>query len=92
MFSRQLFRSRRFWITAAALLIVILTVAVALNRRYTPARQIIAFSDFLQEADGGRIASVVANGDHLDITRKDGTLAETTTSANYVTTNIAELR
>ena len=39
----------------------------------------------------GRL-SVVANGDHLDITRKDGTVAETTTSANYVTANIAELR
>jgi cell division protease FtsH len=92
VFSRQLFRSRRFWISAAALLVIILSVTVVLSRRQAAVRQTIAFSDFLQEADAGRIAAVVANGDHLDITRNDGSLAETTTSANYVTANIAELR
>ena len=62
MLSRQLFRTRRFWIATVSLLVIILTVAVVLSRRNAPVRQTIAFSDFLQEADGGRIASVVANG------------------------------
>jgi len=92
VFSRQLFRSRRFWIAVAALLVIILSVAVVLSRRQAAIRQPIVFSDFLQEADAGRISAVVANGDHLDITRTDGSLAETTTSANYVTANIADLR
>jgi hypothetical protein len=73
--SRQLFRSRRFWIAAGSLVAIILIISAVLSRRHTPERQTIAFSDFLQDADAGRVASVVANGDHLDITRRDGTLA-----------------
>ena len=71
-----------------------LTAAAAVYQRvgtpvHPPAVREAAFSQFLQELEGGRIARVESQGDHLTFTLKDGTAFEALAPTGYIASNEA---
>jgi cell division protease FtsH len=72
-----------------AALVVVLCVGTffVLRSRATPNATVVPFSDFLRDAQSGRVKSVLAAGDALEFERQDGTRFETIAPQGYVALN-----
>jgi len=89
VFARKWSR-RTLWIGAASLVVLLVVVAVGLQRsRAATAVAEVPFSDLLHHLDRGDVAEVVVSGDTLDFKLTTGTAFRTIAPANYVTANAA---
>jgi len=79
-------RHRALW-TAATVVAVILAVVIVVRGHPSPAVVDVSFSDLLRDLDRGQVSAVVVRGDTLTYTVAGGQTRQTTTPANYVTTN-----
>jgi cell division protease FtsH len=86
VFGRKLPRTRLIWI-AAVVLALSAGVFMALRTGNNPEPVAVAFSDFLQDVQGGRVKSVVAEGDALRFERTDGTRSATVAPQGYIALN-----
>src|SRR5262245_48611099 len=84
--SRQWFRSRLTWISAAVI-ITLLGAAFVLRTRSSETITQVPFSDLLRDLDGGVVTAVIVNGDTLEFKLNDGRTLQTTAPINYVTAN-----
>ena len=81
-------RTRLFWFSAAALGVVLAIAALGYYRAGTaPAAADVVFSDFLRDADAGRVAAVTIAPEALIFERADGTRLQTVPPPGYVASN-----
>src|SRR5690242_6541967 len=71
----------------AAVLALIVVSAVVFKPGQRSAPEPIAFSQFLQDVAGGRIFSVIAEGDDLTFSRTDGSQGATLAPTGYLAAN-----
>ena len=88
MFGRRISRNGLFWAGAIFSVVVLLTVAILVARNQsaaTPAS--VAFTDFLRDVDGGRVATVTVTAEGLLFERRDGTPFQTVAPQGYIASN-----
>jgi cell division protease FtsH len=80
---------RRTLLVASGVLVLLLSIAGLAIVRARSAVQVaqVPFSDLLRDLDRGIVTDVVVNGDTLEFTRADRSVATTNAPANYVTAN-----
>ncbi len=83
----QIFRRRSLVIGGAVLLVAAAAAVFAIRSMRAPGVPTIAFSDFLQQVDQGRIAAVTIGPGALAIERRDGGHARTIAPPGYVAGN-----
>jgi cell division protease FtsH len=81
-------RSRLLW-TGAAILGIVLFLAVlyGVRERALSGPVTVAFSEFLADAQAGRVARVTITDERLVVERRDGTRVETVAPQGYVAAN-----
>jgi cell division protease FtsH len=81
-------RTRLFWTAAVAVLVL---AVVLIGSLLTPSRpaaaEVVAFSQFLEDVRTDRVKIVQAEGDDLQFTRADGTVAATMAPTGYLAGN-----
>jgi cell division protease FtsH len=82
-------RRRTLIISGVAAILLLLAAVVFVHQRGVAVVAQVPFSDLLRDLDRGIVRDVVVNGDTLDFTRMDGTVARSIAPANYVTANAA---
>jgi cell division protease FtsH len=82
-------RRRTLVIAGVAALVLLLAAVVFVHQRSVTVVAQVPFSDLLRDLDRGVVRDVVVNGDTLDFTRTDGTVARSIAPASYVTANAA---
>src|SRR5688572_9383204 len=81
------FRRPRYWIIAAAIVVLTATPAAIYMVRRPPAAPAVAFSEFLQQIEANSVARVTFDERAIDIVFKDGTRAQTIAPAEFLTAN-----
>ena len=81
------FSRPRYWIIAAAIVVLTATPAAIYMSRRPPAAPAVAFSEFLQQIEANAVARVTFNERAIDIVFKDGTRAQTIAPAEFLTAN-----
>ena len=88
MFGAKLPRTRMFWMIAGALVLVVSIGSFYLLRPSAqPARAAVGFSDFLHDADSGRVRHVTQMQDALEFELADGSRRVTIAPQGYVASN-----
>jgi cell division protease FtsH len=77
------------WVAAAAAAVVVLAIVLFSRGRTTAHIAEAPFSEVVAAIDRGAVATVVASGDTLTVTFKDGHTAQTLAPQGYVTANPA---
>jgi cell division protease FtsH len=81
-------RTRLFWFAAAAILSTITTISILYARAgANPSPTDVVFSDFLREADAGRVAAVTIAPEMLMFERRGGERFQTVPPPGYVASN-----
>ena len=88
MFKGTFARKRIVWAGAAIIIVALSAIAVLTVRaRSAAAPAAVAFSDFLHDVQGGRVAAVTVASDGVFFERRDGGRFRTVAPAGYIASN-----